>query len=246
MGLRTVEAQRRTRLLHHRIDDNGPRLPRPLQCAQRWRGDQPAGRRHRRSARLRGPQRAVDPGRRRLAPRLCGHLQQLHPGAAHGDASSRHRGRRTAEAGDPARSARWRRVQSTRGLANGRRDARRPGRVAAPVRSRDRIRAPATARQRAFVAAAIRWGPCAYKTAFVEELQAAPTMRYVIYGPAESRDNRSPSPPSRIRCLPDRAGGHFGAIQRHGLRFVSPTEDCSWTSPAPIIPATPKSPRTMP
>ena len=119
-----------------------------------------------------------------------------------------------------------RRMQSARGLANGRRDARRPGGMATPVRRGDR-RCPAAPCQRAFTSAWRHGGSRAAQDALGRGTAGGcRLMRYVIYGAGGIGGTIG----ARLHqagfevCLIAR-GDHYRAIQRDGLRFVSPTQD---------------------
>ena len=120
--------------------ETGPDLPRPLQRQEPRPHHQPARGCDRRVARLRRPLRPQHGRGHHAAGRLRRDLPCLDQRAAHVRPGRGHRRRRAAQARRAARPAGRRHLLPRGGLADGRRDARRPGAVAAAICPRDPCR----------------------------------------------------------------------------------------------------------
>ena len=136
---------------HERTDEHASHIIEALETGRVYRGHfnvKNNGRHHQPARRtaiiempgLRRPLRHQHGRRRHPARGLRRHLHRLDQRAAHGGAGGDDRRRRPAEARRAARSAGRRHLHARRGLADGRRDARRPGAMAAAIRGRHRSR----------------------------------------------------------------------------------------------------------
>ncbi len=133
-----VRAHRRARQPHHRGAGDRAHLSRPLQRQQQGRHHQPA----RRLPSSRAPASSTASASTWSPASPCRglrrHLLCLDHRPAHERRRRDDRRRRPAEARRAARPAGRRHLHPRRGLADGRRDARRPGAMAAAVRGRHR------------------------------------------------------------------------------------------------------------
>ena len=118
--------------------ETGRVVPRAFQRRQPRPHHQPAGRLRHRDPRLRRPHRHQHAGRRRSAAGLRRDLLRQRARAGDGHGGRRARRCDAAQAGDAARPAGRRGLQSGGSLADDRRDAGRAGGVAAAVRPADR------------------------------------------------------------------------------------------------------------
>ena len=148
---RSGQALHRACQPHPRGAGDRPRLSRPLQRQEQRHHHQPAGRRDHRDRPASSIASASTWRRHHAAGSLRRDLHRLDQCPAHGGPCGDRRRRRPAEAGRAARSAGRRDLLAGRGLADGRRDARRPGRLAAAIR-RTRSTAPRSGCAKATVA----------------------------------------------------------------------------------------------
>ena len=116
--------------------ETGRVVPRPLQRRERRHHHEPAAGQRDRGAGLRRQERHQHARRRRPSARVRRHLRRQHPRPGDGQGGGGPRRRHAAQAGDAARPAGRRRLQSRGGVADDRRDAGRAGAVAAAVRRR--------------------------------------------------------------------------------------------------------------